>query len=63
MSQTKDTYLVEECEGCGHRDKIKCKVITEPHYMWRKRGSCFAKITKEEAEELEKLLAFINRKC
>lgn len=41
------------CQGCGNRRPGFCKVIIEPGWIYKHRGTCFAKVTKERAMEIE----------
>ena len=48
----------EMCKGCGWSRRGKCKVISDPQWIFTHRqGNCFAKVTPEKAEEIENNLS------
>lgn len=43
------------CRGCGQVKEGKCKVITEPKWIYKHRdGECFARVTPERLQKIEK---------
>jgi hypothetical protein len=49
----------EMCSGCYRDQRNKCEVITEPAYIYKHRGSCFARMNAYKAKSIEKDIAFI----
>ena len=47
----------EMCGGCAWNKKLKCEVITEPRYIYNKRGTCFAKATAAQVVQIESEIA------
>lgn len=50
-------YPVDECEGCARNKKLKCEVILEPRFIFESYGSCFARVTQEQADQIEREIA------
>jgi phage terminase small subunit len=40
------------CEGCFWNMKSRCEVITEPGFIHKKRGECWAKATPERGLQI-----------
>lgn len=58
MTVYNKVYPVQEmCGGCAWNNKIKCEVITEPRYIYEKRGECFAKATAAQRVQIEHEIA------
>lgn len=57
--KNKQCPVPEMCGGCARDKKTTCLVITEPTFIYRTRGICFAKVDARRAKEIEKEIAFI----
>lgn len=56
----KKTPIRDMCEGCARNRLTFCEIISEPIYIHKRRGKCFAKVNKIQAKEIEERIKYIN---
>jgi len=49
----RESIVPEMCEGCARPRGQICTIITEPEYFYRKHGYCFARVSSQQAHEIE----------
>jgi len=49
----RESIVPEMCEGCARPRGQICTIITEPEYFYRKHGYCFARVSPQQAHEIE----------
>jgi hypothetical protein len=50
--------IPEMCLGCARNKGTTCETISNPEFIYERRGSCFAKMNARRAREIEKDIAF-----
>ena len=53
MSWRKEKPIPEMCTGCVRSRRHRCETINEPRYIYKHRGTCFARADARRAAEIE----------
>ena len=49
----RESIVPEMCEGCARPRGQICTIIVEPEYFYRKYNHCFARVSPQQAHEIE----------